>query len=98
LGNGGLTNAKKGNYVLGALESSGVSASLAFNGWPTKTRALLSTSPAIDAGTSAVVDAFFADLELQDQRKLGRIVDWDGVGGERFDIGAVELAFGATHA
>lgn len=28
---------------------------------------------------------------------LGRIVDWDGIGGERFDIGAVELAFGETY-
>lgn len=44
-----------------------------------------------------MVDAYFAVLDLKDQRKLSRVVDWDGIGGERIDIGTVELAIGETH-
>ena len=70
------------------------------HGGPTMTHALLSSSTAIDAGDNDIVDEYFTDLELDplDQRGLNRIVDWDGSGGDRVDIGAVELAFEETHS
>jgi CSLREA domain-containing protein len=71
---------------------SGVAAglgSLANNGGPTQTHTLLAGSPAIDAGTSCPPPA-------TDQRGLPRPVDGDGDTVAVCDIGAVEVAFGAS--
>ena len=61
---------------------------LAKNGGPTKTHALLSGSPAIDAG-----DPNFSPPPDFDQRGMpfARVVDGDGAGGARIDMGAYEL-------
>jgi hypothetical protein len=63
------------------------------NGGSTLTHALLSGSTAIDAGDPAAV-AGQGDVPMFDQRgsSFGRVVDFDGVGGARIDIGAVEMA------
>ena len=65
---------------------------LADNGGATKTHALLTGSPAIDAGDPAAV-AGVGHVQLYDQRQTpyNRIADGDGVGGARIDIGAFEL-------
>ena len=62
------------------------------NGGPTKTHALLVGSPAIDAGDPAAV-AGMNGVPLYDQRgtPYARVYDGDGAGGNRIDIGAVEL-------
>jgi hypothetical protein len=62
-------------------------------GGPTwlRTHAPLPGSYAIDAGDNAVAQAY--DLD-EDQRGEDRIVNWDTVGGDQVDVGAVELAFG----
>jgi hypothetical protein len=90
IGVGGLTHGVNGNIVLGAGVSAGLS-TLGYYGGPMRTHKLLSTSAAIDAGDNAVAIAYSLN---KDQRGLNRIVDWNGVGGDRVDIGAVELAFG----
>ena len=58
------------------------------NGGPTATHALLAGSPAIDAG-----DPLFAAPPANDQRgsPFVRVIDGDGAGGARIDIGAYEL-------
>jgi hypothetical protein len=63
---------------------------LANNGGPTLTHALLSNSPALEAGNPSGVGG----NPQFDQRGTPflRIVDFDGVGGARIDIGAVEMA------
>lgn len=67
---------------------------VANNGGPTNTRALLAGSPAIDAGNPAGCGAVDGMLVV-DQRWYGpRAVDGDGTGGRRCDVGAFEL--GAT--
>lgn len=65
---------------------------LADNGGPTKTHALLSGSPAIDAGDPAAVAGVGTVPEV-DQRGVPftRVIDGDGAGGLRIDIGAYEL-------
>ena len=73
--NAGSNNISTNNPLLGPL---------ADNGGPTKTHALLVGSPAIDAGDPAITTGV-------DQRGLLRVVDGDGVGGARVDIGAYEL-------
>ena len=67
---------------------------LGYYGGTTKTHALRSNSLAIDAGDNSTAEFYF----LADQRGLDRFVDWDGVGGDRVDIGAVELAFGELYS
>jgi hypothetical protein len=64
---------------------------LANNGGPTSTHALLSGSPAIEAGAVAVAGA--GGVPLYDQRgtPFSRVVDYDNGGGARIDIGAVEM-------
>jgi hypothetical protein len=57
------------------------------NGGPTQTHALLSGSPAIDAGDGTLAPG------LTDQRGFGRIADGNGDGVAVIDIGAYELAF-----
>jgi len=69
-------NLLDGNPVLGPL---------ADNGGPTQTHALLPGSPAIEAG-----DPDPADPPPTDQRGAERIVDGDGDGTARMDIGAFE--------
>ena len=57
---------------------------LSDNGGPTKTHALLTGSPAIDAGDDSVAPA-------TDQRGVARPQDGDGDGTARSDIGAFEI-------
>ena len=77
--NGGLSHGSNGNIVgqdpmLGELGS---------NGGPTKTHALMTGSPAIDAGDPAAASG--VDIASTDQRGVSRIFG-------RLDIGAVESA------
>jgi subtilisin family serine protease len=60
---------------------------LAFNGGRTKTHAVLSGSPAIDAGSNAATKPF-------DQRGVSRPQDANGDGTATADIGAVERFYG----
>ena len=66
--------------------------SLADNGGPTPTHALLTLSPAIDAGDPDA-EAGVDDVPLYDQRGLpfGRVADGDTDGTPRIDIGAYEV-------
>jgi predicted outer membrane repeat protein len=59
---------------------------LADNGGPTLTHALLTGSPAIDAGSNTAA----ADSPT-DQRGFARIVEGDGIGAATVDIGAFEF-------
>ncbi len=85
-GNGmsGLTNGINGNLVgqQFALIDPRL-APLDYYGGPTKTQALLSDSPAIEAGTSNV----FGGLPLTDQRGYARTVN------DKVDIGAVQYQY-----
>jgi hypothetical protein len=62
------------------------------NGGLTLTHALLSGSPALEAGDPAAV-AGSGGVPQFDQRgtPFSRVVDFDGVGGARIDMGAVEM-------
>ncbi len=84
-GSGGLTNGNNGNLVGVANPGLGP---LANNGGPTETIALLTTSPAIDAGSNALaVDPTTGEPLMYDQRGPGfpRIVNGT------VDIGAFEF-------
>jgi hypothetical protein len=63
---------------------------LAFNGGPTQTHALVPGSPAIDAGGTDCTDATGAPLAT-DQRGRPRVVDGNGDGTAACDIGAFEF-------
>jgi hypothetical protein len=63
---------------------------LAANGGPTRTHALVPSSPAIDAGGPVCLDATGNPLAT-DQRGKPRIVDGNGDGTAACDIGAVEF-------
>ena len=65
---------------------------LASNGGPTQTHLLLAGSPAIDAGNTAAV-AGVSGIPQFDQRgtPFSRVVDYDGAGGARIDMGAIEM-------
>jgi hypothetical protein len=67
--------------------------SLANNGGPTKTHSLLVGSPAIDAGNMSAA-AGVSGIPQYDQRgtPYSRVLDFDGVGGARIDIGAAEMS------
>jgi hypothetical protein len=64
---------------------------LANNGGPTMTHALLSDSPALETGAAATAGS--GGVPLYDQRGslFSRVVDYDGTGGAKLDIGAVEM-------
>jgi predicted outer membrane repeat protein len=66
---------------------------LANNGGPTQTHALLSSSPAIDAGDPAAT-AGVGNVPLHDQRgaPFHRVIDGDGASGPRIDIGGIEYS------
>lgn len=91
----GITNGSNGNQV----GSSGAPIDprlgpLAGNGGPTLTHALLSGSPAIDAGNNSVVtNPPFIGPPFTDQRggSFNRIADGDGNSTANVDIGAYEL-------
>ena len=87
--NNGIANGVDGNKV-------GVDpllGPLANNGGPTLTNALLTGSPAIDAGNPAFDPNIFSPPLANDQRgaPFARAFDGDGAGGARIDIGAFEL-------
>jgi hypothetical protein len=63
---------------------------LAYNGGPTQTHALLPGSPAIDAGGPDCLDTTGAPLPT-DQRGQPRLVDGNGDGAAACDIGAFEF-------
>jgi len=89
-GQTGLVNDTDGNLVgTSGSPINPLLGSLADNGGPTQTHALLTGSPAIDAGDSSIV---FNPAEF-DQRLDGffRVIDGDGLAGARMDIGAFEL-------
>ncbi len=79
-----ITGTTAGNKV-GVLAKLG---DLANNGGPTLTHALLSGSPAIDAGNPAPPSS--TACPTQDQRKVARPRDGNGDGVAQCDIGAVE--------
>jgi hypothetical protein len=84
----GLVNGVNGNRV-------GVDprlASLANNGGPTRTHALLLGSPAIDGGEVSLTVGPNASVLMHDQRGPGypRMVDGNGTGSAKVDIGAFE--------
>jgi len=83
-GTSGLTNGVAGNILLGSGVSAGL-ATLDDYGGKTKTHALIVSSPALDKGNDSLATNY-------DQRGAGyaRIIDGDGVGGTRIDIGAYE--------
>ena len=93
-GSGGLSNGVNGNQV--GVANPGL-APLANNGGPTQTQALLSTSPALDAGDNCVTqiahcsDANITQLSA-DQRGFNRLVDGPDVNTTAtVDIGAFEM-------
>jgi hypothetical protein len=90
-GSGGLTNGVNNNQV--GVSNPGLGL-LADNGGPTLTHALLSGSPAIDAGNNAAVtNPPFMGPPFTDQRggSFNRIADGDGNSTAIVDIGAYEL-------
>lgn len=84
-GNLAATDIVNADPVLGPLQD---------NGGPTKTRALLSGSPAIDAGNPATPGSGVPACEATDQRGETRPADGDGNGTATCDIGAFEKAAG----
>ena len=68
---------------------------LSTNGGPTRTHALLPTSPAIDAKTLGTSSTFF-DCQAVDQRGDVRPTDGDGNGTATCDIGAFERIAGVA--
>jgi hypothetical protein len=62
---------------------------LSYYGGDVLTHSLESDSPAVDKGEDDFASLF--DLAI-DQNGFDRIVDFDGVGSDHIDIGAVELA------
>ncbi len=65
---------------------------LAYNGGPTQTHALLPGSPAIDAGDPAFDPNVFTPPLSTDQRGQPRVLDGNNDASPRIDIGAYELS------
>lgn len=65
--------------------------SLAFNGGPTMTHALLAGSPAIDTARNAAPGSDTFACPVTDQRNVPRPQDGNGDGAARCDIGAYEI-------
>ena len=92
---GGLIHSNNGN-ILGDGAGNGIAAStiiettLADNGGPTQTLALIENSPAIDAGSNALAVDQNAVALTVDQRGEERVVDGDGNDTSTVDIGAFE--------
>ena len=84
-GNSGLKSGQNGNQV--GVADPGLDTGLANNGGPTQTIALLSNSPAVDAGSSLLDGG-----QMNDQRGAG----FPRVFGANVDIGAFELQNAAT--
>ena len=71
---------------------------LADNGGPAKTHLPLEGSPVIDAGDPTFSPGEGNPPVVTDQRGLQRVVDGDGSGGPRIDIGSVEAPEGSGPA
>lgn len=82
---GGIQNGTNGNIV-GVNVNAVLNTTLADNGGPTKTHALICGSPAIDAGDNALAAGLAAD-----QRGLSRIYNGNGDATATIDIGAFEI-------
>ena len=96
---GGLTNGMNGNIVgnggAGTLHLNTIlNPTLANNGGPAKTHALVTGSPAIDRGSNSLALNTSGVALTSDQRGPGftRILDGDLLGGPVVDIGAFEAA------
>jgi hypothetical protein len=92
-GSGGILDNDQGNIVLSGSETAGL-LPLQYNGnfsVHTRTHALHYNSPAIDKGDNNVAISFELDHDQRGEN-YDRIEDWDGLGGETVDIGAMELA------
>ena len=85
-GNSGVTNGGSNDNQVGVADP-GLDTGLANNGGPTQTIALLSNSPAVDAGNSLLDGG-----QMTDQRGAG----FPRVVGANVDIGAFELQTAAT--
>jgi fibronectin-binding autotransporter adhesin len=86
-GAGGLTNGKDGNLV--GVATPGLASALAYNGGPTQTIALITNSPAIDAGASSFAGPITAPTV--DQR--GAVRGAAGLNAGLYpDIGAYEAS------
>ncbi len=85
-GNSGVTNGGSNDNQVG-VSVPGLDTGLANNGGPTQTIALLSNSPAVDAGNSLLDEG-----QMTDQRGAG----FPRVFGANVDIGAFELQTAAT--
>jgi large repetitive protein len=83
---GGLTDGSNGNIV-GVDVATVLELTLADNGGPTLTHALVAGGPAVDAGDPNFDAGVFNPPLVHDQRGEG----FDRVAGGRIDIGAVEL-------
>jgi hypothetical protein len=102
----GTTFTSEGYNLLGEYSGSGLATTdivnpspglgpLQDNGGPTKTHALQSGSPAIDAGNPATPGGGVPACEATDQRGETRPADGDGNGTATCDIGAFEKATGS---
>jgi parallel beta-helix repeat protein len=91
---GGITNGVNGNKV-GFAVSAVLNTTLANNGGPTKTHALVCGSPAIDAGSNALALDASSNPLTTDQRGTGflRTLDGNGDSTPVVDIGAFEALF-----
>jgi hypothetical protein len=92
----GIAHGVKNNFIgTAATPIEPVLGPLAENGGMAKTHLLLAGSPAIDAGSPQFVLGSGNPEVRTDQRGMARVVDGDGLGGARIDIGSVEAPEGS---